>query len=261
MWALKKTRNSTGETEECFCKPIKGGFAEFGQKKDLLSFIVSPKSNFKIEQPFQKFLCTWAVTHPPQQPGPAEEAAKAPQPLCHDLGPADTPNVFSLFPQPRGERQWVEGHIPPRAGGIGMGLAQEAQPGSKSLHSNFPIILTQLVGPSTVSSAARLVWNMPLCSFKPVLVGHERGRLGSAAVEKQCAKSTTAVFMRLASVLWLCHEWGQEMGWMALTVHQGLRARERRNMKCGFGEPLQACRFSGHNRGCWASHGILCLRP
>lgn len=69
MWALKENRNSSGEAEECFCKASRDSFAEFGQKMDLLFFIVSPKSNFKIEQPFQKFLCTWAVAHPPQEPG------------------------------------------------------------------------------------------------------------------------------------------------------------------------------------------------
>lgn len=35
-------------------------------------------SNFKIEQPFQKFLCTWAITHPPQYPGPRGKGSRSP---------------------------------------------------------------------------------------------------------------------------------------------------------------------------------------
>jgi len=56
-----------------------------------------------------------------------EEAATDPQPLCHLLGPADRPDIFSPFPHPRGGAGCVEGQVPPRGGDIGMGLAQETQ--------------------------------------------------------------------------------------------------------------------------------------
>lgn len=156
----------------------------------------------------------------------------------------------------------MEDHIPPRAGGTGMGLAQETQSGSTSPHSNFPIILTQLMSPSTVSSAAWLVWNTPFCSFKPVLVRHERRGLDSVTMEKQCSKRPSVALMRVVSLLWLLSvvRTGEGMG-LALSVHQSLRAREGRNNKCVFGEPLQTRSLSGHTWGCWPSHGVLCLRP
>lgn len=76
MWVLKENKNSNGETEECFRKPSKGSFTEFGQQVVLLFSVVSPKSYFKIEQPSQKFLCTWAIIHPPQEPGPGGKGSQ-----------------------------------------------------------------------------------------------------------------------------------------------------------------------------------------
>lgn len=70
MWALKEHRNSSGAAEERFHKPSTGSLAEHEQKMDLHFFVVFPKSNFKINQPCQKFRCSWAGAHPPQEPGP-----------------------------------------------------------------------------------------------------------------------------------------------------------------------------------------------
>lgn len=229
--------------------PAKAAFLSLDKKWICFPSLSLLKSISRLSSPSRNF-CAHGLSHIlPRSQALEEKAAKAPEPFCHDLGSADRPSIFSLFPWPRRERE--RGHIPPKAGGIGMGLAQEAQSGSKSLHSNFPIILTQLMSPSTASSAARLMWNMPFCSFKPVLVRHGRRRLSRVAMEKQCSKSATAVLMRLVSLLWLCHYWGHGMGW-TLSVHQDLRAREGRNIKCVFVELLQACRFSGHNWGCWS---------
>lgn len=205
MWTVKENRNSNAETEDCFCKLSKGRFPEFGQKMDLLSFIVSPKSNFKIEQPFQKFLCTWAVTHPPQESGPAGKGRQSPRaPLPWPGTCRQTQHLLTL---PMAQRRKRMKPCSPKGWWHWYGSGTRSTIRLQNLHSNFPIILTQLVSPSTVSSGAWFMWSMVFCSFKPMLVRHERRRrrLSSVATEKQCSKSATAVLMRLVSLLWLCH--------------------------------------------------------
>lgn len=45
---------------------------------DLHFFVVFPKSNFKINQPCQKFPCSWAGAHPPQEPSPQRGGSRRP---------------------------------------------------------------------------------------------------------------------------------------------------------------------------------------
>lgn len=52
--------------------PTKAALLSLGRKWICFS------SNFMIEQPFQKFLCTWAVTHPPQYPDPGGKGSRSP---------------------------------------------------------------------------------------------------------------------------------------------------------------------------------------
>lgn len=177
-----------------------------GRKRICFPSLSLPKAISRLSSPSRNF-CAHGLLHillrsqalPKRQPKPHSPSA-----MTWDLQTHPMSSHSSHSPEEK-DNEWKATFLQGLVALAWVWHKKHSQ-APKVFTPTSPIILTQLLGPSTVSSAARLVWNMPLCSFKPVLVGHERRRLGSAAVEKQCAKSTTAVFMRLASVLWLCHE-------------------------------------------------------
>lgn len=106
--------------------PAQTALLSLGRKWSSFSSLSLPKSISRLSSPSRNS-CAHGLLHILlRSQALGEKAAKAPQPLCHDLGPADRPTIFSLFPQPRGERERVEGHVPSGVSGIGMSLVQKS---------------------------------------------------------------------------------------------------------------------------------------
>lgn len=239
------------------CEPNKAALLNLGKKWICFT------SNLKIEQPFQKFLCTWAVTHPPQEPGSGGKMQPKPHshsavtwdlqthPTIFSLFPADTPNHLVTLPtaqrrkrtsrRPCSSKDWWHWH------GSGTRSTVRLQKSWLQL-PHHPHSAGECLHCGT--SVEGLMGNLPFWSSKPGLVRHKRRRLDSVTVENP----------RLKRFLYCDVALVRRGDGLNLVCSAKLEGQGRRKHQVCFWRASPACRFSGHNWRCWPSHGVLCLR-
>lgn len=164
MWALEENRNSNGETDESFCKPSKRQLWVWAENGSALLHCLSQKE-FQDRAALPEISVSMGCYTSSSEAKPWEKGQPKPHSPFAISGylQTDPPHSHSSQAQ-RGKRTsgrpcsskgWWHWH------GAGTRSTVRLQ----NLCSNFPIILTHPMSPSTESSAAWLMWNMPFCSL------------------------------------------------------------------------------------------------
>lgn len=96
--------------------PAQTALLSMGRKWFCIFFIVFPKSNFEINQPCQKFPCSWAGAHPLQEPSPRGGGSRGPTAPLPSPGTCRQTHCFLTLPAPQRRKRLCGRACPSKEG-------------------------------------------------------------------------------------------------------------------------------------------------